>query len=130
MQYDKNKFVHDYFNMLHSQGCISLINKPTRITQISGTLIDHLYTNDVTKEITCKVLLHDISDHLPFILHIPFSLKKKKYEKIKVRDFRKFSPESFLKDLDEAFKHSKISLNNLNIYMNIFISLKVYVLIP
>ena len=87
MQYDKNKFVHDYFNMLHCQGCISLINKPTGITPISRTLIDHLYTNDVTKEITCKVLLRDISDHLPFIFHIPFSLKKKKYEKIKIRDF-------------------------------------------
>ena len=116
MQYDKNKFVHDYFNMLHSQGCISLINKPTRITPISRTLIDHLYTNDVTTEITCKVLLHDISDHLPFIFHIPFSSKKKKYEKIKIRDFKKFIAENFLEDLDEAFKNSRISLNNLNIH--------------
>ena len=64
------------------------------------------------------MLLHDISDHLPFIFHInlPFFLKKKKYEQIKVRDFRKFNPESFLEDLDEAFKNSRISLNNLNIH--------------
>ena len=115
MQYDKNNFVHNYFNMLHSQGCISLINKPTRITPISRTLIDHLYTNDVTKEITCKVLLHDISDHLPFKFHIPFSLKKK-YEKIQIRDVKKFIAESFLEDLDEAFKNSRISLNNLNVH--------------
>ena len=63
----------------------------------------------------------DAYDHLPFIFlmitfHLPFSLKKKKYEKIKVRDFRKFSPGSFLEDLGEAFKNDKISQNNLNIH--------------
>ena len=102
--------------MLHSQGYISLINKPTRLTPISRILIDHLYTNDVTKEITCKVLLHDISYHLTFIFHMPFSLKKKKYEKIQIRDFKKIIAESFLEDLDEAFKNSRISLNNLNVH--------------
>ena len=76
----------------------------------------NLYTNDVTTEITCKVLLHDISDHLPFIFHIPFSSKKKKCEKIKIRNFKKFIAESFLEDLDEAFKNSRVSLNNLNIH--------------
>ena len=53
-----------------------MIKKPTLITPKSRTLIDHLHTNDVTKKITCKVLLHDISDHLRFIFHVPFSLKK------------------------------------------------------
>ena len=33
-----------------------------------------------------------------------------------VRDFRKFSPVSFLEDLGEAFKNSKISQNNLNVH--------------
>ena len=65
-----------------SQGGISIINKPTRITPKSRTSIDYLYTHDVTKEITRKVLLHDISDRLPFVFHTPFSLKKKKYEKL------------------------------------------------
>ena len=51
-----NNAVRKYANMLIS--CINrcLIDVPTRIGPTSSTLIDHLYTNDMTKSVVSGVL--------------------------------------------------------------------------
>ena len=47
-----------------------LITKPTRVTDNSSTLIDHIWTNDMSYDkIESKVLITDITDHLP-VIHI------------------------------------------------------------
>ena len=52
-------------NALYSEGCNNVINKPTRITESSATLLDHMYTN-ITNSITNRgILTYEISDHLP-----------------------------------------------------------------
>ena len=43
---------------------IQVINRPTRITDHSATLIDHIYTNQIHNMISCGVITCDISDHL------------------------------------------------------------------
>ena len=43
----------------------SLINKPTRITSSSATILDHVWTNIYSRVIKAKILLYLISDHLP-----------------------------------------------------------------
>jgi len=45
----------DYVDMLHSLSCKLLIDKPTRITKHSTTVIDHIYTNDVKSSIVSGV---------------------------------------------------------------------------
>ena len=42
---EKNSKINKYFNAVYAEGCINLINKPTRITENSATLLDHLYSN-------------------------------------------------------------------------------------
>ena len=37
-----------YLSAIHAKGCSS-INKPTRITETSATLLDHMYTNMSTR---------------------------------------------------------------------------------
>ena len=45
-----------------------IITKPTRITDSSTTLIDHIWINDMTNDkLESKILLTDITDHLPII---------------------------------------------------------------
>ena len=45
-------------------GFVQVINRPTRITDHSATLIDHIYTNQVHNMITSGVITYDFSDHL------------------------------------------------------------------
>jgi len=45
--------------------CKLLIDKPTKTTRHSTTLIDHIHTNDVKSSIVAGVIIDDISDHLP-----------------------------------------------------------------
>jgi len=55
MHYSKVKCVKDYVDMLHSLSCKLLIDKPTRITKHSTTLIDHIYTNEVKSSIVSGI---------------------------------------------------------------------------
>ena len=52
-------------DLMYSLGLYPLIDKPTRITDISATLIDNIFTNEMRNNITCGILFNDISDHLP-----------------------------------------------------------------
>jgi len=72
MHYSKVKCVTDYVDMFHSLYCKLLIDKPTRITKHSTTLIDHIYTNDVKSNIVSGIIIDDLSDHLPI-----FAISKK-----------------------------------------------------
>ena len=70
--------IADYVNHINSLGCLQLVDKPTRITQTSTTIIDHfdidsISLSDVTPTIFCK----DISDHLPVCAEIKCRPSKK-----------------------------------------------------
>ena len=49
---------------------IPLINKPTRITTTTATVIDNIYSNDIlgTNYQSDGIIYTDISDHLPIFL--------------------------------------------------------------
>ena len=51
--------------MMFSLGLYPLIDKPTRITDHSATLIDNIFTNELDSKINSGLLISDISDHLP-----------------------------------------------------------------
>ena len=50
---------------MYSIGLYPLIDKLSRITQYSATLIDNIFTNELTNQIISGLLINDISDHLP-----------------------------------------------------------------
>ena len=58
MRYNNNNKNHPFY---------PIINKPTKITQHSGTCIDHIRTNIHDKNINCAIITHKIADHLPVI---------------------------------------------------------------
>ena len=47
-----------------SSGFLQLISRPTRLTDHSATLIDHVYTNNLENTKSCNIITIDISDHL------------------------------------------------------------------
>ena len=54
----------DLLDIMPDNSFYSLIKKPTRITNTSATILDHVWTNLYSENIKTGVLLHPISDHL------------------------------------------------------------------
>lgn len=53
----------DYLDNVFSHGFIPTISKPTRVTNASATLIDHIYTNDIISSATSGIIITDVADH-------------------------------------------------------------------
>ena len=83
--------------MLYSHNLLPVITKPTRITNHTGTLIDHIYTNSVNRLIS-GVIPVEVSDHLPIFCTVETSLKKHN-DQFYRRDYSKFNPEAYLQDI-------------------------------
>ena len=65
----------NFYNDLISSSFCPIITKSTRITDQSSTLIDQIWINDMTNDkIESKLLLTDITDHLP-IIYIKYPMK-------------------------------------------------------
>ena len=83
-------------------GLEQLVDKNTRITKTSQTLIDHIYTNNKEKVKEIEVIENGISDHFPVLMSITNKVqkqKKKGHTCIQYRCLKKFNKEDFLADL-------------------------------
>ena len=101
--------------MLYANNFIPLITKPTRITDHSKTLIDHIYTNMPLSEVLSGIAVCDISDHLPVfcVMNVPCQkINNKQY----YRDYKQFNKEAYLHDLMQIDWNAKLNYltNNLN----------------
>ena len=65
LKYGSDNNTTHYVDTMFSLGLYSLIDKPTRITAHSSTLIDNIFTNELNYNIDSGILINDISDHLP-----------------------------------------------------------------
>ena len=64
-----NPSSQSFIDLLTSHSFLPLIDKPTRITDTSATLIDNLWSN-ILPSPESGILLSDISDHLPIFTFI------------------------------------------------------------
>ena len=64
LKYMIDSKIKAYADMLLSNSCNLLIDKPTQITSSSATLIDHILSNNVSSETISGIGLCDTSDHL------------------------------------------------------------------
>jgi len=60
--------IKDYVNSLISLPCKLLISKPTRVSDHSATIIDHVSTNDNKHDILSGIPIYEISDYLFLLL--------------------------------------------------------------
>ena len=81
---------------------VQLINRPTRITQHSATLIDHIYTNKVCDVVSTGVVTYDISDHLG--TYVTIALREHRgsidYDYAKTAEANKINEENLAKFKD------------------------------
>ena len=102
--------------MLLSFGYLPIISKPTRITDHSATLIDHIYTNVPQKVVKSGICLAGITDHLPIFCTVNNKLPT--YDDRKYfRDFSRFKDELFINDLNNLNFNNLVS-SDVNQSMN------------
>ena len=98
----KNSSVSLYIETLLEYNLIPCINIPTRITDRSATVIDHinvrLPTNQINKKISSGNLITDISDHLPNFLIIDTDISKTNDRPL-IRLYNKKNIENFQKNI-------------------------------
>ena len=113
LDYDTNEVVQNLFNLIFQNAFLPLIQRPTRITRISATAIDHILTNRVLEnKIQSVIIKTDISNHFPIFKVLKTnemcSLEKTKFIK---RDISSENIGTF-KFLLENIKWDKILPNN------------------
>ena len=105
----------DYTNMLAGNNLFPLISLPTRVTERSSTIIDHVVTNDHEHSILPGIIRSDITDHYPVFCSIELStLSKKSDEEFFKRDLQHFNSETFCENLHESIHNFFITTGVIN----------------
>ncbi len=94
----------DFINDMYAKSMFPLINKPTRITNYSATLIDNIYTNNITTRHKSKpgILYTDTSDHLPIYHCLGTNKPDEKETYIIKRIITEHTKNNFLKKIAEV----------------------------
>ena len=114
--------------MLLGHGVLPLITSPTRVTDVSATIIDHVLTNDIKDSLEPGVIQTQvIGDHYPFYCQIGNVPTYKKAAKSfgYYRDKSKFDSDTFNEDLHQTLANyfssvPDLTLNNFNEIFNEF----------
>ena len=107
--------VLNYANHISSIGCMQIIDKPTRITSTSNTIIDHIYINTALLGQILPVIFCDISDHLPICAEFRCRTQKKSSKRLINRPLNQENIELFLSKLNEELNKPEMQHNcNLN----------------
>ena len=68
------KNVFDYYNNLQGAGCLSLINRSTRVVRrgdkIQSSCLDHIFTNLSSEKTDAYIITSNISDHFSTMLKL------------------------------------------------------------
>ena len=113
LQQDTVLLVSNYVKTYNSYNCLELITKPTRITTTSSTLIDHIYTNLPATKPTPRILINDLSDHLPVFVSIKSKISKKwNLKSCNGHDYSNFNAENFVTEVQEALDNLPINQSN------------------
>ena len=97
------KYASDYGNMLAGNGYFPLKTLPTRVNDVSSTLIDHLITNDHKNSIFPGIIKTDLTDHYPIFCSInTFTFSNKLNQQMYKRDILNFNAENFCEDLHKS----------------------------
>ena len=118
-----------FIDTMYSLGLYPLIDKPTRISDSSTTLIDNIFTNELRFNLTSGILFNDISDHLPIFALCEYNISRynvKEFQiirKINEETMASFSNELSQQKWEDVLKTDDVNQaydSFLHIFMDIF----------
>ena len=89
----------EYYRTFTAHLMEQLIRAPTRITETTATIIDHIWTTN-EEIIECSDTLNGISDHQMCRAVLRFAVKKVAQKPFVTRSFKNFSREAYQEDID------------------------------
>ena len=115
LSYDCHVHTTNAVDMFYSYGFMPLINRPTRISKSSATIIDNIFTNNLS-DLTSSyhgILISDISDHFP-IFHINENIGNVTQDlHIVKRSFSALNKEAFTEQVSNANWDSIFGIGNV-----------------
>ena len=99
---ESSNYSQDFLMTLQSCYLIPTVDKPTRVRSTSATLIDNIFINFPEQVLSSGNIISDISDHFSQFCILKSAVERPNIGKGKVRDFPKFSSESFTADLSQV----------------------------
>ena len=112
MKIDEEKSVKNYFNEINSFCLKNVIDVPTRVTNLGGSLIDHFYCFNPQKILNSCVLLSDISDHFPLYI----KLKQYCSNKANINNKNQYYHDYSKINLNKLLTDTSTVLNKFQIY--------------
>ena len=94
-----------WLEYMESFGLEQIAMSPTRITDHSETLDDHIYCNSLSNVLSTKVSIIGINDHFPVFITRKLnssSVLKKYHHSISYRSFKNFNETEFINDLSST----------------------------
>ena len=112
LNYESSNIIETFVNTNFENSFFSLINKPTRVTNQSATVIDHIWCNFVNGSIiTSGILLTDASDHFAPFMQINLNNEINNLTSHTYRNWDNLTDDSFREKL---ISELDIDLNNDN----------------
>ena len=76
LKYDTHRLTAEFVDLMFANSFVPTINRPTRVTETSGTVIDNIFTNcyDINSKTVQGILTTDISDHYA-VFHVNNRIK-------------------------------------------------------
>ena len=104
-----------YVELIRTFGLTQLIEEPTRTTDTTSSLLDHILVNTPSKVSQCGVLKKCISDHdLIYMTRKHQNVKIGQHNTIKIRSMKNYSKELFNQKLSEVQFPDYSNFENVN----------------
>ena len=105
LDYSRITIVRDFFNLVFQNSIFPVINRPTRVTKTSVTIIDHILTNAIIDSpLHSGIVKTEISDHFAV-----FYLLKSNFEQSNIKNI------IIKRDINEAsIEHLKSLFNSID----------------
>ena len=132
LDFETNKNVQDFLNLMFCYNMIPLTNKPTRVTRHSANAIDHIITNSVTghNDFKSAIIKTDLSDHFPIVFAIKTnettqrlvvkSTYKRSYCEKNIGKFKAILPNRNWDDIKKTEDPNNAYKYFLNIFIDIY----------
>ena len=129
LDYSRNTIVRDFFNLAFQNSTFPVINRPTKVTKTSATIIDHILTKTIIDSpLHSGIVKTDISDHFAV-----FCLLKTNFEQLNIknhvikRDINEASTEhfkSFVNSIDwDLVTQTLLPNHSYNTFLEIFVQI-------
>ena len=132
LKHETHNNTKHFLDTMYSLGLYPLIDKPTRITDNSTTLIDNIFTNELRFNLTSGIMYNDISDHLPIFALCEYNISRynvKEFQFIRKMNedtMASFSNEPILQTWENVLKTDDVNQaydSFLHIFMILYYSL-------